>query len=71
MVATYPQILEYVRARYGRSVKTCWIAHVKELNGLPVGRAPNRTAGNTRPNPCPDWARPIIEEAMQHFGMFR
>jgi hypothetical protein len=34
-MAIYRQIQESVRTRFGQVVKTCWIAHVKELNGLP------------------------------------
>lgn len=68
-MATYDQVQEYVRAHYGRTVKTCWIAHVKELNGLPVRTAPNRFSLESRENPCPDRFRPMIEEAMRHFGM--
>ena len=66
---TYTQIHEYVQTRYGRTVKTCWIAHVKELKGLPLRRAHNRMLGTGRANPCPDWARPMTEDAMRHFGM--
>ena len=32
---TYRDIQEDVKKLHGRTVKTCWIAHVKELNGLP------------------------------------
>ena len=67
-MATYAQIQKRVRADYGRTVKTCWIAHVKELNGLPVKTSPNRMS--PRKHPCPDRVRSMIEDAMQHFGMF-
>jgi len=33
--ATYSEIQQYVKSKYGKVVKTCWIAHVKELSGLP------------------------------------
>ncbi len=69
-MATYAEIQEYVRARCGRTVKTCWIAHVKELTGLPVKRSHKRMPGSPRKHPCPNWARPIIQGAMQHFRMF-
>ena len=69
MMATYAELREYVRARYGRSVKTCWIAHMKELSGLPVRTSPNRMSPTRRKHPCPEWARPMIEDAMRHFGM--
>jgi len=68
-MATYRDVQRVVRELCGRSVKTCWIAHVKELNGLPVRRAPNRASAGRRVNPCPLWARPIIEQAMRHLEM--
>lgn len=66
-MATYEEIREYVDLTHRCYVKDCWIAHVKELNGLPVRMSPNRMS--PRKHPCPDWARPLIEQAMQHFGM--
>jgi len=36
MKPTYAEIAECVKLRHGFVPKTCWIAHVKELNGLPV-----------------------------------
>lgn len=68
-MATYPEILTFVHRRFGRWVHTCWIAHVKELNELPVRRAPNRLPGRGRANPCPPWARLLIERAFRHFKM--
>jgi hypothetical protein len=60
---TYREIQADVKNRFGRSIKTCWIAHVKELNGLSPKRAPNRQA-LTRKYPCPEWARLLIEDSM-------
>ena len=51
-MATYKQIQVYVREHFGYAPETCWIAHVKELNGLPVRRAHNRR-GTARVKPCP------------------
>lgn len=68
-MATYKQIRSYVKERYGCTVKTCWIAHVKELNGVPTRLAPNRISPKKRVNPCPASKRPMIEEAMRHYGM--
>jgi len=68
LMATYEQIINWVRRRYRFVPKTCWIAHVKELNGLPVRRAWNR-AGRGRVVPCPDERRSAIEQAFRHFGM--
>ena len=64
-MATYKDIIDAVLKSHKRWVHTCWIAHVKEINGLRVRRAPNRFPGKNRSNPCPDWARPLIEKALK------
>jgi hypothetical protein len=38
-MATYEQIQDYVRKKYGFIPKTCWIAHVKEMCGLQMRKA--------------------------------
>jgi hypothetical protein len=70
-MATYKQIQEDVRTRDGRVVKTCWIAHVKEQNGLVMRVAPNRHSPDARVHPCPVEVRPMIEASMRRFGMLR
>lgn len=67
-MATYKQIQEYVRRQHGFTPETCWIAHVKELNGLPVRRASNRR-GKQRVKPCPLDKQAPIRAAFEHFGM--
>lgn len=68
-MATYKQIQDDIRSQDGRTVQSCWIAHVKELNGLKVRSAPNRHSARTRVKPCPENMRPIIEASMRRFGM--
>jgi hypothetical protein len=68
-MATYKEIKSDILTRYGRPVKTCWIAHVKELNGLPMRQAPNRISDTVRQFPCPERVRPMIEESMRRLGM--
>lgn len=68
-MATYEMIRVDVLNRNGRHVKDCWIAHVKELNGRALGVAWNRKPGTERKHPCPDWARPFIEDSMRRFGI--
>ena len=68
-MATYRDIESYVRRKHGRSVKSCWIAHVKELNGLPLRKAWNRRSPAVRAEPCPPSVRDLIEDAMRHLGM--
>ena len=68
-MATYNDIAQYVSRNYGKSMRTCWIAHVKERNGLNPRRAPNRFRGKGRVNKCPSWAQPLIEEALKRYKM--
>jgi len=68
-MSTYKQIQEDVRVRHQRTVKPCWIAHVKELNGLEPRPAPNRQSLTRRVYRCPDDARLQIEESMRRFGL--
>jgi len=68
-MVTYREIHDDVRARYDRVVKTCWIAHVKELNGFVARNAPNRRSTNSRVYPCPPDARVWIEDSMRRLGM--
>lgn len=35
-MASYKDVQTFVKKRHGIVVQTCWIAHVKELNGLPL-----------------------------------
>lgn len=63
-MATYKDIQIHVKKRHGIVVQSCWIAHVKELNGLPLRG--KRTTGRVKP--CPPQWRAAIEEAMRHYG---
>ena len=68
-MATYKQIQEYIKKTHGVSVKTCWIAHAKEICGIPTRKANNRKNVNKRIYPCPDDKLPIIKTAFKNFGM--
>jgi hypothetical protein len=68
-MATYNLIQKYVKSKYGRTVKSCWIAHVKEMNGLNPRVSPRRYDPKVRQVPCPADKVKIIEEAFRHFGM--
>ena len=69
-MAAYQQIQEWVREQYGWTLKTCWIAHCKELAGLQPRKAPNRS-GEERKVPCPDEKQEPIFESFRHFKMIR
>jgi hypothetical protein len=66
-MATYLEIQRFVRDHFGFVPKTCWIAHVKELSGLPLRPAWNRHEGDRRV-PCPPDKRAAIEGALRHVG---
>jgi hypothetical protein len=68
-MATYTEIQKYVKENNKLSIKTCWIAHMKELTGLPLKKAPNRKNVNYRLNPCPDEIKPIILNAFKKLKM--
>jgi len=65
---TYADIQNDIINHGGPTVKTCWIAHVKEQNHLPLRIAPNRIS-RTRKYPCPDSKKSIIEESMKRLGI--
>ncbi len=68
-MATYKAIQNDIKITYGISVKTCWIAHVKSLNGFAMRMAPNRKSPESRVHECPPKMVPIIESSMKKFGM--
>ena len=67
---TYKQIQSWVRRQYGWTPETCWIAHCKELSGIPVTPAWNRQDGE-RAKPCPLDKQEAIFAAFRHFGMIK
>lgn len=67
-MATYRQIQDFIRSRYGYVAKTCWIADVKSQYGLTSRQAPNRLSASERKHPCPLAKQSDIETALRHFG---
>lgn len=67
-MASYEEIQEWVKRQFGFTPETCWIAHCKEIYGLPLRNAPNRQ-GRNRVKPCPPEKRPAIKKAFEHFRM--
>lgn len=70
-MTTYREIQEDIRRIEGRAVKSCWIAHVKELNGLSLRTAPNRRDAGERVYPCPPDMRLLIEASMRRLGVLK
>ncbi len=69
-MAAYKQIQAWVKQQYGFTPETCWIAHVKQMSGLLLRKAPNRK-GTERIKPCPPEKVEPIRAALRHFGMIR
>jgi hypothetical protein len=68
-MATYKEIENWVKKEYGFSVKTCWIAHAKEICNLNPRKAPNRQNSNLRTNPCPTDKLEAIKNAFKFYKM--
>lgn len=68
-MATYKEIQDYIKINYGSTVKTCWIAHMKEVCGLDRKNAINRKDPIKRKYPCPEDKQEFIREAFRHFNM--
>lgn len=66
-MAAYKKIQAWVKKEYGLPIRTCWIAHCKELKGLELKKAPNRRG--PRKHPCPENKREPIFAAFRYFGM--
>lgn len=68
-MGTYKQIQEYIKDKYGITVKTCWIADVKEKHNIVGKPAHNRKDQNCREHPCPKEHVAKIEEAFKYFKL--
>ncbi len=68
-MASYKEIKKYINEKYGISIETCWIAHVKEICGLNVSQAPNRKNPKERVKPCPQEKEKYIKEAFRFYKM--
>jgi hypothetical protein len=64
----YSQVQGWVKECYGFVPQSCWIANVKEQQGLPVRRAPNRQ-GPERAKLCPSEKAPAIVAALRYYGL--
>lgn len=68
-MATYKEIQDYVKKQYGFIPKSCWIAHVKEMNGLKPRVSPRRYDPEIRQVPCPPSKVEPIQQTLKHFRM--
>jgi hypothetical protein len=68
-MATKTEVQKFVQRHHGFIPKTEWIAHVKEVHGIPTLREANRARRGRNIEPCPAEKREAIEEALRHFGV--
>ena len=68
-MATYKDIQDHVLSNYGYKPRSCWIAHMKEVCGIPVRQAPNRWSSGGRQSPCPIEKQADIRQAFEYFDM--
>ena len=68
-MATYKDIQNKVKEKFGYIPKTCWIADVKDKCGLEVKESANRISGDERSNPCPINKIKDLKEAFQDLGL--
>jgi hypothetical protein len=68
-MATDTEIKKFVQQHHGFIQKTGWIAHVKEVHGVPTVRGAKRARRDGSIEPCPPEKRESIEEALRHFGV--
>jgi hypothetical protein len=66
---TYKSIDARYREKFGRTVKPCWIADVKETNGIALRSMSTRPASFKRKHPCPGHLRAQVEEVMRELGV--
>ena len=68
-MATYKEIAKYIKDEYGVNVKSCHIAHAKELSGIKTRKAHNRNSEHKRAYPCPSRYLAYMKNAFEHFNM--
>jgi hypothetical protein len=67
-MVTYRKIVDDVKSLTGKTVKTCWIAHVKSLHELTRRISPNRISTESRVYPCPEKWVAEIEQSLRNLG---
>ncbi|MGI0102298.1 MAG: hypothetical protein ACREA7_06860 [Nitrosotalea sp.] len=65
---TYKDAESLYRKKYGKTVKTCWIADILRSHGKTKRRAWNRI-GNKPMYPCPPNVSPKLEKILKELRM--
>ena len=68
--ATYLNIKEYIKNKYGVNVHTSYIAQVKRMCGLEMGENYKKSKKeNPKVKHCPQDKVDYIKEALEHYGL--
>ena len=68
--ATYPELKDYIRGKYGFKVSSLYIAQVKRKLGLDVGTSFNQPKSEDAKQPqCPPEKEAAIVDALKYYGM--
>lgn len=68
--ATYQEIKDYVKNKYSVNVHTSYIAQVKRMCGLDIGKNYNKsTKENPEVKKCPQEKVEYIKDALRYFSM--
>ena len=65
-MATDDEIQKFVQHHHGFIPKTGWIAHVKEVHGVPTLRGANRARRDRDIEPCPPKS---VRQSKRRFGI--
>ena len=65
---TYSKAQELYKNKYGKGVKTCWIADILRSHGKTKRKSWNRI-GNNPMYPCPDNIKPKLEKILRELHM--
>ena len=65
---TYKEIQSAYKSKYGKTVKTCWIADIKRKHGATNRAAHNRISDDPK-YPCPSNIEPQLTELMTLHGV--
>jgi len=65
---TYSKTQELYKKKYGKVIKTCWIADVLRSRGKTKRKSWNRIGTNPK-YPCPDEIKPNLEKILQELHM--
>ena len=65
---TYKKVQDEYHEQHGRTVKSCWIAHIKRDHNATTHRAYNRGPGKVK-YPCPPEIYPKLEKIIKKHNM--